>query len=1482
MRKYTKILIAPLCLSVMYGLYYFGIPAVINSKLDNPQLQTLIKEQSGFKIAFKNPSVKMGVLPAVIFDAKNIQVLNDDDSAPLNIENPHLKVKLLPLIFKKIEISSLNADKFDIKLYLDKDFKLKLGQYNLEFENKDIAFELSRANINIEKYNLSLKDFIENKEIFIKSTGNTLVSYNADKYLNVKADAILYANKKPSVIDIDTTLKLPLNKIDTDKINIKGKIQNLNLADFSSYAKYFSKGQITKLSGIINFEAFTNHNNIEKQILSTLTIKDLGIYQQDSTKSVYCKDKLTVTSDVSPVNNALEINDIKVFAKDINLQFNGKIDKINTSSPNLNITTTINNSRTEAFIPLMPGIDIPPDLNLYVLKQNPFYGNIVGHLQISGNHLTPDINGNILVSNGYLIKPIPNTKGATIKLAFKKKTMNLDVFVPTGNNQSVSVKGPIDIYPPKTADLKITSSSNVDLATAQFVLNPLHDILEFVIGPVPIMDIKGQGGIDLRVFGTKAKPHAFGKFQFHNGTVSFNDINNMVIKNASGDLIFNDTDTTFTTKTALLNGKPVTVNGTCNLEGKLNFKVNAENQDLGDFVKILGTSPMTGDFSKIVTPINYAKGPASLNLNLTGQIIDPRDAQIGKNIFAKGNVILAGNTISLTNSPAKLKNITGKIDFDNMDAVLKLKSSINKSTINVEGKINNLTADLKFKSASFLAEDGLSLLPENLKIPFKNDIKKVKTSFSGHYKGNLENINLNSVYLKGKIYSNNVNPSGLLIGNSSYELNNGNFILTPLKGKIKQNPYYISLNAKNIFSKKQNINGELKLKDFDLSTAEEFAELLPEDMRGIFTDCQNAKGTINITSKITNNQMRAYAVLDGVEFDYIPQNLHLAIISGNTFLNGNQINLNKLNTKIGGMPVFLNGKISNVFKDPNLDIYINAKPSQDFIDRFFNNKQVYPLKLKGDINLTSKLRGTAKHIFTNSNLYIAENSSIYYMGASIGDTQNPVTITTEADIYGNHLNLKRLQYDKIISSQNNKPFVTPQLNAAGGITYLNNNDIAFKNFRIKTLAPTDAKIFNIVFRKPIMKQGVFTSDIELNGTSSRPALQGSLNISSIDMPFYNSSINDIDMDIKPDKIYVKSRGRILSNNVNLDATLKNKLTPPYEIENVNLKFSTLNIDEITDILRDYEIQSVQSPSLSFQTNDTLVPDFSMATIKQANVKADKIKVKSIDAENFTSTISLNDKMIFDVKDYNFDIAQGKVNGSASYNLLTDNVGIKMHMENASAQMMSEALFDLKGQIFGLVTGDANLKCNAKTNSKCMQTLSGDTYFIVQDGKMPKLGSLEYLLKAGNLITSGFTSLSINGIIDLITPLKTGEFASISGDMHISDGIAQKINIYSDGKDLNMYMTGSYNLSTAIADMKIFGSLSNNVTNVFSKIKNVSLNTLFNTIPWVGSSDETFSFQNEIAKIPTNKNKSSIYKIFLVDIYGDINGSNYVKSFKWIK
>ena len=221
----------------------------------------------------------------------------------------------------------------------------------------------------------------------------------------------------------------------------------------------------------------------------------------------------------------------------------------------------------------------------------------------------------------------------------------------------------------------------------------------------------------------------------------------------------------------------------------------------------------------------------------------------------------------------------------------------------------------------------------------------------------------------------------------------------------------------------------------------------------------------------------------------------------------------------------------------------------------------------------------------------------------------------------------------------------------------------------------------------------------------------------------------------------------------------------------------------------------------------------------------------------------------------------------------------MNVKDTNAQIIAETLFGLKGQIYGIVTGDINLYCNGKSQDLCTQTLGGNGNFSVQNGKMPKLGSLEYLLKAGNLVKSGLTGLSINGIIDLITPHKTGDFDSISGNFHISEGIADNIQIYSSGKELNIYVKGAYNFTNLIADMQIFGALTKNFSTLFGKIANASLNTLFNTIPGINISEAPSIITDDIKKIPNIEDASRMFK---AEIYGDINGDNYVKSFKWLK
>lgn len=1479
-----KYLITIFSITILYGVYYWGIPAVINLPDRVDYIEASVLKQSGYKIDIVNPDLKMGLIPSVWLKADRLDILNNDNSKALSIEKPCINIRLLPLILKDVNIKHFSASNISANFVFDKDKKFKLGQYPIEIQQNQ-PFKLKYASVNLDSYHINLYDKIQNKKMSLDGKYLSINDFIYNKLLNLSTIAELKAGNEKSFIKTDLNLKLPINKISDNQLDISGHIVNLNLADFSVYVKTLTKNKIKSLSGIINMTAKTdtmpdNH----KKIKTNLYINNLGILTGDISTAVFYKDKLYIKTDINTINNGIEINEMKISGNGINALVFGKIKKLNEKLPKLDLKVSVNNTKADKVIELLPGDpNLSPDIDLQLLKKTGFWGDAAGNLEIKGKADFPNIYGNILISNAYMVKPIKNAKKATIKIAFTGDKLNLDVKVPTSPTQTVYVTGPINLYNDKYAELNIKSTNDVDLKTAQIVLNPLHDILHFELGPVPIMDIKGKGGIDLHIIGTKQNPHGWGQFRFKDATVSFLDIHNMVMTNGSGTLDFDNQNTLFQTKTAKLNGKNISVKGTCSLTGDLNFNVATNGQDLGNLLKIIKTSPMLTDIQKLVETIENGNGPANLNLNLTGKVKDPKDIVFNKNLFAKGSINLLSDTIKLKGLPASISKISGIINFNNMDADFDLLSHLNKSQIKINGKIKENNLNAQIVSNKFNLGDGLATLPANMKLPYKNDISTINTSFTGKYNGSIENIDYNNIYLKGKIYSNKGAKSQIIVDNSSFELNNSTFKLPLLRGTFKNSPYYISLHVAKMFDKKRVVNGNCKISSLDLNLINDNAlqYILPPDISKQFRSIDFLNGKVNLSAKIKNNNINAYTKLDNLNLLYKPKHLKISLKSGDILLRNNILNLNKINTLIGDMPVYISGQISEVqSKNPYLTLYLNAKPSQEFFDQFFNNDSIYPIKLKGDAIFSSNIRGNLDKLNTKSLLKISENSSLYYMGASIGDAENPVRINIDSTYYPDKIKINNLRYDKIITSQNNKPYIKPQLTSQGTLGLINNSIVKFSDFKVKTHTPTDAKIFNIIFRKPFMKQGVFTSDLILNGTSINPKIQGKLDITSIDIPFVDSTIRDVNLDFKHDKIFINSRGTVLTNDINLDAIMKNQLVPPYTIENVKLKLADLNLNKITDTLRDIEAEAIRNQTYS-ATN--IAPfDLTQLIINNANIEADKIKVRNINADNFNAHLTLNKEGTINVNNFKFNIAQGSVKGNFKHNLKNHKTNIDIHLDRANALIMSEALFDLKGQVYGSVNGAFNLYCTGDSQENCFNTLSGEGTFKIADGRMPKLGSLEYLLKAGNLLKGGFTGLSINSIIDLITPLKTGNFDSISGDIHLTEGTADRINIYSDGQDLNMYMTGSYNLLTSIADMEIYGSLSKNITTVFGKIKNASLNTLLNTIPGINDATEKLLLQKDISKIPNIKNATDIYRIFKVDINGDINGSDYVRSFKWVK
>ena len=175
---------------------------------------------------------------------------------------------------------------------------------------------------------------------------------------------------------------------------------------------------------------------------------------------------------------------------------------------------------------------------------------------------------------------------------------------------------------------------------------------------------------------------------------------------------------------------------------------------------------------------------------------------------------------------------------------------------------------------------------------------------------------------------------------------------------------------------------------------------------------------------------------------------------------------------------------------------------------------------------------------------MAKDASIYYYGATVGDIENSIALNIDAKVLNkNDIKIKEFSYDKIIDSQNGKQTNLNMLKVKGGICLLK-DDIEFRDLLVKTSHPADGRIFNIIFGKPNIKQGRFTSDLRMAGKLSNPRIIGDFHIIETDIPFLDTTMKNIEFVFKDKYLEIKSKGEVLGNDVNAEAILRNKLTKP--------------------------------------------------------------------------------------------------------------------------------------------------------------------------------------------------------------------------------------------------------------------------------------------------------------------------------------------------
>ena len=1472
------------------ALYLWAFPALINNALKSEKLTFALKNKTGLNLNYKSAFIKTYPAFAIKIFVNNFELTDSGNSAIASAENFNAAVGLPSLLLKKIKIKALEAKGFNLTVSRHADKKMYLGNYplNIKFDPKqDIDLDIKKINILNSRIIFDDK-YINQKSVFY--VNNSDISYKKNKFIKLVLDAAININNiEKSQIDADFYSKMPLSKgLSSSSAKCALNIKNLNFSDYSKYLSYLLDKEIVSASGIINAQtSCTQKSEIELKA----SVKNFAVNMKNPLDSVKSDSEIKFNSVLSFDNSNINTRHTQIQADNWNILITGLIKKFDTKNPLLDLKAEVKDSSIHSLYHLIPSIQGDPLNVMQKFKKYGAWGIANGKLEIKGRADLPEIYGSLQAQDVYIVKDNPLVPHCKIFAEFLKDKVKVKTRVFAGYGEYVDVEGIAEMKVYGAGDFKVKSSPNVDLATAEYMLVPIHEVVGFDIGPVPYMKIKGKGNIDIHTIGTVLDGEVTGQFNFKNTTASLQGLNTQ-LHNANGALVFDHRDMHFYTTNAYIKKQPVKVDGKADLSGNIDFDVTSPSIDIADLFEILKTSPMLDNKKSMVAPVEAISGKVSTTIKIKGFAKDFGEVLKNQTLLISGKIDLKNSNAKIKGLPVSAKNLKGKIEFNDKDWKADLKGLAGSSPITVKGGCKEQRTDIKISGNTLKTDELLLLIAENEKTKLPQISKLPKThsliTINAEYKSNNDNFDLNKLSAKGYFLpeANTQENTEFKIYSGNFNLQNGILSVHNFKSTLMNSDIYMDGKISDVFSKNYKADGHIHVSEFDVSLLNKLKNLnvLPDYISKLLNAYENYQGRANVNVTCKNNRLKGSIDFKDIKFNHGYFKTPVSIDTGKVVLDGEKATLNSFIAQIDNTPVFLNISIWDLDKTAKINGYFTTKLNESFVNKYINSRLTYPVKPRGDITVTTDISGNAYNLRLRPKIKLAQNADIYYMGANLGDENEEREISADINITDNNVyHIKKLDYIRYMISQNDRSYPLPVLHL-NGIVQAGKKNIFIRNINVETLNNANVKIFNVIFKKSVLKNGMFNCKLNIKGNINSPVILGVLSMENLDMPLYNTVIKNASLKFKEKTIDLAAAGEILNSDFNLNSVIENRLKPPIIIDRLDIKSKKLNIDSLIDSLTLIPMPNSTLRLVGAPDNNAKLPlNISDFRIKKGSMTADDIAIRNLNANNYESSFQLGNDMILKIDKLGFDVTTGEMSGSASYEFQTGKIKANVSAFNVDSNKVATSLFEFKDQIFGNANGSIVITTRGNSETERLKNMTGYVYFEIADGKMPKLGSVEYLLRAGNFIKSGITGASISNFLDLITPIKTGHFESIKGNFALKNGVAQNIEVYSKGDNLNIYINGEYDVLQQYANMRVYGRLTKRAKNILGKIGNLSFNSLISQIPGFRlDKDDKAKLIQDLNKIPGVEFNDMQYRVFTVKIDGKIDEDKYVKNFRWIE
>lgn len=173
----------------LYLAFLFVLPKAIDMKKYSPKITQIIKNNTGYEALIEGVKVKTYWNLSVGASVEKADLLNANEEKFAQINGLKIKVSLLPLIFKKIRITEINADRVMANI----DEKIE----SLSAHSHKFLPDAKLPNLSVKKYRISLLDGQNNYTL----KGNDFKVYDCvlNEKIKLKANGDLILNNRKQI-----------------------------------------------------------------------------------------------------------------------------------------------------------------------------------------------------------------------------------------------------------------------------------------------------------------------------------------------------------------------------------------------------------------------------------------------------------------------------------------------------------------------------------------------------------------------------------------------------------------------------------------------------------------------------------------------------------------------------------------------------------------------------------------------------------------------------------------------------------------------------------------------------------------------------------------------------------------------------------------------------------------------------------------------------------------------------------------------------------------------------------------------------------------------------------------------------------------------------------------------------------------------------------------------------------------------------------